>query len=184
VSKVACFQIIESLSSLPRGLEGFYPGRGTQAVAERKSFYKLKQPAFRKFIELLENDLGNYDQFKNSEIAASMAGFGYFLTYFQHDSLEEQIIQSEGKLHVVSKPNLASDIGFEGIHGYVTNSLFIKNQSKIETLEKRKVNFQNQILDITKESLAHNHEYFKDIFSGYHISKSRKLMLKKIFKKA
>ena len=183
VSKVACFQIIESLSSLPRGFEGFYPGRGTQAVAERRGFYILKQPVIKKFIELIEKDLGSYGQFKNSEIASSMASFGYFLTYFQHDSLEEQIIHSEGKLHVVSKPNLAADIGIEGIHSYITNPIVLQNQPKIESLEIRKQNFKNQLPEVSNESLDHNREYFAEILDGYHISKSRKLMLKKIFKR-
>jgi len=183
VSKVACFQIIQSLSSLSRGFEGFYPVRGTQAVAERRSFYIFKQPAIKKFIELIEKDLGNYGQFKNSEIASSMASFGYFLTYFQHDSLEEQIIHSEGKLHVVSKPNLAVDIGIEGIHSYITNPIFVQSQPKIETLEIRKQNFKNQLPEVLNESLAHNREYFAEILDGYHISKSRKKMLKKIFKR-
>jgi hypothetical protein len=43
VAKLSCFQVIPSLLHLPRGLDGYYPGRGTQAFAERRSFFEKKQ---------------------------------------------------------------------------------------------------------------------------------------------
>ena len=182
VAKVACFQILDRLRTLPRGLGGFYPGYGTQAVAERLSFFNSKQEILAKYIDLTSKRLNNASVFKDSEIAAILARSGYLLAYVQHDSLEEQLLRSQGKLHVVTKPNLAKDIGIDGVHSYVTKPIASVGVPVHESLEIRKNSFENQLHLIVEETSQASYEYFKEILDGYHTSNSRKRMLTKILK--
>jgi hypothetical protein len=182
VSKVACLQIIDSVSHLPRGYVGFYPGRGTQAIAERRSFFLQKQPAIEKYIELIEGEVGNFQQFKNTEIASKMAGFGFVLKYFQHDSLEEQVLHTQGKLHIVTKPNLALDIGIHGVHNYVTKKIIHSETLVNESRDERAKRFERELAQVRVEASQDIERYFQEILDSYHISKSRKLMIKRIWK--
>jgi hypothetical protein len=182
VAKVACFQILPSMIHLPRGYDGFYPGHGTQAFAERKSFFQIKQPAVKEFIELVAQDLNQENQFVNSHIAAQLAATGHFLTYVQHDSLNEDIMHSQGKVHVVSKPNLCTDIGMKGVHSYVTKlpQIPFNTQNSIKNLSERKQLFVNQLNQLSIEAKDYRVSQFKDLFDGFYISRSRKAMLKRV----
>jgi hypothetical protein len=180
IVKLGCFQIIDSLSNLPRGFNGFYPGTGTKAFAERKIFYNLKQEVVTKFLDIsrITNDDCN-----NSVRCATLAGEGYFLPYFQKDSLIENFMHFQNKFHVVTKPNLATDIGFEGIHNYTTAPLVV-NQVDLSinfSVAERKGQLEQSFDQIKAESKEHVVQNYKDVLQGYHTSKSRKAMLRRIF---
>jgi len=182
VVKVACFQILPSVAHLPRGYDGFYPGHGTQAFAERKTFFQIKQPATKEFINLVSQNLNQENQFINSHIAARLAAAGHFLTYVQHDSLNEDIMHTQGKVHVVSKPYLCTDIGVKGIHNYVTKVPQISHnaQTSIKSFSQRKHMFVNQLNELSLEAKDFRVSQFKELFDGYYISRSRKAMLKRV----
>jgi len=186
VVKVACFQIIPTLAHLPRGYEGFYPGHGTQAFAERKIFFIEKQPLVLMFNNLVASDLNHKNQFMNSNIASQLAANGHFLTYIQHDSFVESILHSKGKFHVVTKPNLCRDIGFEGIHSYVTNTSHIYVEGKFipKNINIRKQLFADQFMFITQEAYQNRVNLYKDVIENYYISRSRRAMIEKIFSKS
>jgi len=180
IVKLGCFQIIDSLSDLPRGLNGFYPGTGTKAFAERKSFYNLKQEVITKFLDISRI---TSDDCNNSVRCATLASEGYFLPYFQKDSLIESFMHFQNKFHVVTKPNLATDIGFEGIHNYTTTPLVV-NQEEISlnfSATERKIDLKKSFDQIQAESEEHIVLNYKNVLQGYHISKSRKAMLFRIF---
>lgn len=182
VAKVACFQVIDSLRSLPRGFDGFYPGHGTQAIAERRSFFILKQQVILKYIDIIEGEKDSYDLFRNSILASEMASIGYLLAYFQHDSLEEQFLHSSGKLHVVSKPNLVTDIGFDGVHSYVTEPLQSETGIVFQSTSERAQNFEKHMAEIIHEADMNIKKYFKEVLDGFYTSKSRKAMILEILK--
>ena len=169
---------------MPRGFDGFYPGRGTQAFAERKSFFVSKQEIFSQFIELGRNELATSDQFKSANGSAILALQGYILPYFQHDSLDEAVILLDKKLHVVTKPGLAKDIGSRGIHNYTTPSVATLNGYAADTrsIEKRRQILQSEILQIRSEYEEYMANIFKDLFQSFHVSQSRKAMIHKILK--
>ena len=123
IVRVACFQILPSLYHLPRGNVGFYPGHGTKAFAERKSFFQEKQSIVNIFLKLAAKNLGSPEQFNDTQNSSEMALMGHFLPYFQHDSLIESFLNSKSKLHVVTKPYLARDIGAKGMNNYVVPSI-------------------------------------------------------------
>ncbi len=179
IVKVGCFQMIDSLSDLPRGLNGFYPGTGTKAFAERKSFYKLKQEVVTKFLDIsrITNDDCN-----NSVRCATLAGEGFFLPYFQKDSLIEIFMHFQNKFHVVTKPSLATDIGFEGIHNYTTAPLvFMQSEVSVNfSVTERKGLLEQSFDQIKAESKEHIVQNYKNVLQGYHISRSRKAMLCRI----
>jgi len=183
VVKVACFQILPSLTNLPRGYDGFYPGYGTQAFAERRSFFVSKQEVVLKFIDLKKINLGSQGQFKDSRAAAVMATYGHILPYFQHDSLVESILLLEDKLHVVTKPNLVTDIGDSGIHNYTTAPLSVHEYKEFipKSQGLRRQTFKEELSAIQSESKGHMMSFFQDVFNSFHVSKSRKAMLRKIF---
>ena len=186
VVKVACFQVISRLSHLPRGYDGFYPGYGTQAFAERRSFFVSKQEIVLTFIDLVKNNLGSQGQFKDSYAAANMATHGHILPYFQHDSLIESILLLERKLHVVTKPNLVEDIGGSGIHDYTTTPLSV-GRSRLFTsasLSMRKQKFQNELPIIRVDAREYMMSFFMEVFDSFHLSKSRRKMLKEIFRRS
>jgi hypothetical protein len=185
VVKVACFQILPRLTHLPRGYDGFYPGRGTQAFAERRSFFVAKQEIVQKFIDLIKVNLGSQGQFTDIHAASIMAMYGHILPYFQHDSLIESVLLLEDRLHVVTRPNLVSDIGTSGIHNYTTPSLQI-DASQIFTpslQDARRRRFKEELPSLRKESREDMALFFKDLFHSFHISRSRKAMIKEIFRK-
>jgi hypothetical protein len=180
IVKVGCFQIIDSLANLPRGLNGFYPGTGTKAFAERKSFFSSKQSVVEKFLEI---EKICEDDFDNSIKCATLAAEGYFLPYFQKDSLIESFMHFQKKYHVVTKPNMATDIGFEGVHNYTTSPLNIApevNSSAI-SVGDRKIHLEQSFDQIIGESKQHMIKNYKILLQGYHISNSRKAMLHKVF---
>jgi hypothetical protein len=186
VVKVACFQIISSFSHLPRGYDGFYPGYGTQAFAERRSFFVSKQEIVLMFIDLVKKNLGSQGQFKDSYAAAIMATYGHILPYFQHDSLIESILLLERKLHVVTKPNLVEDIGGSGIHDFTTIQPSV-DRSQLFTfasLAKRKQRFQNELPTIRVDAREHMTTLFMEVFDSFHLSRSRWAMLKEIFRRS
>ena len=179
IVKVGCFQIINSMVDLPRGLNGFYPGTGTKAFAERKSFFVSKQPVVSKFIEI-EKISG--DDSDNSIKCANIAAEGYFLPYFQKDSLIESFMHFQNKYHVVAKPNMATDIGFEGVHNYTTTPLNIIIEENSSTLSVRERQLQlalsfDQIVSESKQQMIKN---FKNVLQGYHTSNSRRAMINKV----
>jgi GT2 family glycosyltransferase len=185
VVKVACFQIISRFSHLPRGYNGFYPGYGTQAFAERRSFFVSKQEIVLTFIDLVKKNLGSQSQFKDSYAAAIMATHGHILPYFQHDSLIESILLLERKLHVVTKPNLVEDIGGSGIHDYTTIQTSVDRSQLFtsDSLAIRKQRFQNELPIIRVDARGYMTTLFMEVFDSFHLSKSRRAMLKEIFRR-
>ena len=183
VSKVSCFQVLPCVARLPRGFHGFYPGYGTKAFAERKNFFLSKQEMVDTFNLLAKEYLGKENQFINSKNSSIIALRGYVLPYFQHDSLIESFLHREGKLHVTTRPNLAFDIGVEGIHGDTVPPLDLNNEpmKDLTTVQIRKLIFQNQIELIQIEAEEHLRNNFESLFESFHISKSRKRLMKKIF---
>jgi hypothetical protein len=183
VSKVSCFQILPCVASLPRGYHGFYPGHGTKAFAERKSFFMSKQEIVDTFNSLAKEYVGIRNQFRNSKNSSVIALRGYVLPYFQHDSLIESFLHREGKLHVVTRPNLAFDIGVEGIHGDTVPKLYLNEEplKDVRNVQIRKMIFQNEIGFIQIEAEEHLRNKFESLFESFHISKSRKRLMKRIF---
>lgn len=184
VVKVGCFQILPQLAALPRGYDGFYPGFGTQAFAERRSFFLDKQPLIDIFLGLVAPHKGEENQFNNTGIAADLALLGYITPYVQHDAIVESFINSKGLLHVVSKPNLAKDIGVEGMHSYTTPEIkTVQNLDLIpESIEKRRTRFESQRNLIRAEAVLARRDRLKDIFDAFHLTKSRKRMLLSILR--
>jgi hypothetical protein len=179
IVKVGCFQIIGSLANLPRGLNGFYPGTGTKAFAERKNFFTSKQSVVAKFIEI-EKISG--DDSDNSVKCANLAAEGYFLPFFQKDALIESFMHFQNKFHVVTKPNMATDIGFEGVHNYTTTPLDITNKenSTAVLVPEGRIQLAQSFDQIVSESREHIIKNFKNVLQGYHVSKSRRAMINKI----
>jgi hypothetical protein len=182
IVRVACFQILPTLYHLPRGNYGFYPGHGTKAFAERKSFFLEKQPIVNTFLKLAAKNLGSSKQFIDSQNSAEIALMGHFLPYFQHDSLVESLLHSKSKLHVVTKPYLARDIGEVGMNNYTVAP--IEMDSSFPELEKqlysRKEELMQQLEQIKSESENYLKSQYKEIFERFHVVSSRKTMLKKI----
>ena len=181
VAKVACFQIISSIRELSRGYDGFYPGTGTKAYAERKSFFLEKQKIIERYIALVNDELSSDSVFVNVRKASILGAEGHLLPFFQKDALVESFLHFEKRLHVVSMPNLATDIGINGIHNYVTPKLK-KEQGTIEiekTIEVRKDEFMMSLPSIRREAVNHIVGIYEEVLKGFHTSRSRKAMLKK-----
>ena len=185
VVRVACSQILPSLSHLPRGHDGFYPGRGTQAFAERRSFFTSKQKMVCNFIDLIKPKLGSRDQFKDNQAAAVMATYGHVLPYLQHDSLIESIVFQQKKLHVVTRPTLVTDIGVNGIHNYTTplvSNVKPHNMNK-PLFESRLRSFHNELPSIRTELNDYMLSILRELFDSYHLTRSRIAMLKRILER-
>jgi hypothetical protein len=183
VVKVSCFQIVSFLNKLPRGYRGFYPGTGTKAFAERKEFFSLKQDLMAKYISLVKDQLNSVEQFFNIRNAALLAADGYFIAYFQKDSLIESFLHFQNKLHVTTMPDLATDIGINGMHNYTTEPIQIDINKKLEKpiyLIVRKKEFENSIDKIVIEARENIIRNFQKILEGFYISRSRKSMLKEV----
>jgi hypothetical protein len=183
VAKVSCFQILEELAHLPRGYQGFYPGTGTKAFAERKSFFIEKQTIMSRYIEIVKDELKSQSQFVNSRKGALMGAEGYLLSYFQKDSLIESFLHFNRKLHVTTKPNLATDIGIDGVHNFVTPAVKVDEKQEVysASLEQRKREFELSLSEIKKESIDHIVGNYQTILEGFYTSRSRIAMLRKIF---
>jgi len=190
VVKVACFQVVNALFHLPRGYNGFYPGRGTKAFAERKSFYLEKLPMLEYFVELQKrSDLPKVvvdsrnpfprDRARLSFLAAPK-NMGTLLNFFEHDAATDAFINSQRKLHVVTKPSLARDIGFDGVHNSVQVNLQASDKEKYmaQNLELRIAQFQTTLPAIKNESDEVIRKIHESILDGYFISLSGRAMLK------
>jgi len=182
VVKVGCFQILDSLSHLPRGYHGFYPGTGTKAFAERKIFFDEKQPIVSKYIDLVKDQIHSVEVYVNSYKGAQLAAEGHLLSYLQKDSLVESFLHFNKKLHVVTRPGLATDIGIHGIHDYTTPDLKSDSQMRRYSgdIEKRKIEFEKSISEVINESIQHIVANYQEILDGFYTSRSRKAMIKKI----
>jgi hypothetical protein len=189
VVKVACFQILPSMAHLPRGYDGFYPGVGTKAFAERKSFYLEKLPLLRYFVELQKRrdlpevkvskgDPYHRDSRRLSLIAPAF-GQRLLCNYFEHDAITDAFIHASRRLHVVSKPSLAEDIGLEGVHdSFHIAPLFPSDLSSEEiSPEKRRAAFYSSIQTMKNETADAILKMHIDILDGYFLSLSGKKML-------
>ena len=133
IVKVSCFQLAGMHHQLQRGSSGFYNGVGTKAFAERKSFYKSKKPMLQEFIDLeMRMDLPKHTVAKGSSSVKDVArlaelakpgALGTVIRTFQKDVATDMFLHQQAKLHVVTKPYLATDIGIEGVHGYVSKTV-------------------------------------------------------------
>ena len=183
VARVSCFQPLPNVRHLPRGFNGFYPGHGTKVFAERRSFFNSKQNIVSEYLNLATQFKSSPNQFKHSQNSAKLSLKGHFLPYFQHDTLVESILNSVGKLQVVTRPNLADDIGIFGLNNYVSlplNTQFSPTTEYISSDERRLI-FLNQLEFIKEESDAYAVSVMENVFDAFHLSNSRKAMLKKIF---
>jgi len=186
IGKVACFQILPSLSHLPRGHDGFYPGHGTKAFAERKILFDKKLPMLESFIHLLnQSDFNKTETNKingnaSSQLAilASPKYLGRLINSMDHDIATDQFLEYNNFLHVVSKPFLATDIGHQGVHNSVTPKIDLPLiKSKKYSSKDRRLLFKKSI-----ELIAHESEEYlimsnKKILDGYYVSQSAKKML-------
>jgi hypothetical protein len=182
VVRVACFQVLNSLAHLPRGYHGFYPGTGTKAFAERKTFFDEKQPIVSKYIDLVKDQLHSVEQFVNSYKGAQLGAEGYLLSYLQKDSLVESFLHFNKKLHVVTRPGLATDIGIHGIHDFTTPELKVNPQMRNYSgdIEQRKMELEKSVSQVTSEATRHIVANFQEILDGFYTSRSRKKMIRKV----
>jgi hypothetical protein len=192
VVNVACFQILPTITNLSRGYDGFYPGHGTQAFAERKNFFLQKAKMLEAFIEIEKNSDYpiQYSSKKSSMVKdssrisklASFYGLGGLINSYNHDLAMNSFLVQNGKLHVVSKPNLATDIGVEGIHHYITPTLekpkIIKRPDL--SIEEKKIEFQNSLASIKFEVDQNAYNNYRMILEGYYTSLSGRAMVAKI----
>ena len=184
IAKVSCSQVIPNKLDFDRGYESYYPGRGTQAFAERSSFFYSRKNEIEAFIELINQNPKLYGGFKNSHLGAALALKGHFISYMQHDSLIESILHRAGKLHVATKPYLVKDIGIEGEHNYTTPHLNVDHTENITKgeIQDEKLVLGKLLLTLFKESEMYLYENYKTIYDGFYLSKSRKSMIKYILK--
>ena len=184
IVKVSCFQILEELAHLPRGYNGFYPGTGTKAFAERKNFFSDKQKIMNRYIDIVKDQINSNDQFTNSRKGALLGAEGYLLAYFQKDSLIESFLHFKQNLHVTTKPNLATDIGIEGVHDFVTPRLEVdvEGEEYSGDLRQRRRELSISIDKIRRESIEHIVSNYQEILDGFYTSRSRMAMIKKIFR--
>jgi hypothetical protein len=182
IARVACFQVLPALNHLPRGNSGFYPGLGTKAFAERLNFFIDKQSIVKAFLELATKNLNSPDQFIDTQNSAELALSGHFLPYFQHDSLVQSFLNSRSRLHVVTKPHLAKDIGVIGMNNFIVPSIRNPptNSELDKTIRLRKHELNQQLDQIKTESQQYLTAQYKEIFERFHILNSRKSMLKKL----
>ena len=196
VVKVACFQILPSLSHLPRGYNGFYPGHGTKAFAERKSFFLAHQFILEEFVflERLTDISKPFQSIKSSMVKdsfriASLAGanaLGTVICSFNKDLALDSFLHAQGKIHIVTKPNLATDIGIEGIHNYTTPILKVSKSDvrDRQDLLGRRSEFIQALPVLIQESDQYITDNYKVILDGYYTSLSGWAMLQKILKKS
>ena len=192
VVNVACFQILPTLVNLSRGYDGFYPGHGTQAFAERKKYFLQKAKILEAFIAV-EKDLDyaiKYSSKKSSMVKdssrisklASFYELGGLINSYNHDLAMNSFLLNNGKLHVVTKPNLATDIGVEGMHHYITPTL--GNPKKITvpdlSIEEKKIKFQNSLASIKLEVDQNSYNNYKMLLEGYYTSLSGRAMVTQI----
>lgn len=184
VAKVSCFQVIPSLSHLPRGVSGFYPGRGTQAFAERRSFFEAKKSIVSTYLNLVASESNGNQFLVNTDLSSKLALEGHFLPFFQHDALAESLLSSLNLLHIVTRPDLATDIGVEGVHGYVTPSSKprVSDDSFDQDFQTARFLFDSQLVTIRAEAEYYAQQRLKRILDGYHVSNSRSAMMKQILR--
>jgi len=194
VVKVACFQVLPTLYNLDRGVEGFYPGLGTKAFAERKDFFESRRVILKNFEEIeilnivsLKQNFSALLEFNSSYLSllANFHRFGILQSSFNHDVLIDNFLQAKNKVHVVTKPYLARDIGFEGMHNHVTPDLFAFNQPKLSEIGHsiRAKLFHESLPQIIEEGQRYFSQSYTQIMKGYYDSLSRKSMFKLLIKK-
>jgi hypothetical protein len=134
-------------------------------------------------LKLAAKNLDSPHQFINAQNSAELALRGHFLPYFQHDSLVESFLNSCEKLHVVTKPYLAKDIGTKGMNNFTVPT--IKNHptnSELEkSISKRKNELMQQLDQISSESKHHLKAQYIEMFERFHVLSSRKAVVKRFF---
>lgn len=194
VVKVACFQSAPAGGVLSRGVAGFYKGIGTKAYAERQNFFETKSNMIEEFlrIESLPN-LRKYPATKGTTMVKDSVriallsnpnALGVPIRSFNKDLAIDAYLYKIGKLHVVTKPNLASDIGIDGMHGYVTPAIDADGIMEFPGLDiqTRKKQFEESIPLIRRDFDEYYFTENKLLMEGYFVSLSGRNMLKKISK--
>ena len=188
IAKVGCFQASPtSLNNISENFV-FYHGSGTQAFAERKSFFIQRKEISKVYAESEMRSFRANSQSVTLEELATLSYLGVGLIYLQHDSFIDNILGRNGLLHVVLKPNLASDIGRVGIHNMVTKNF--KSPASWNHFDGLSFREKSEMLrrDLPRiEELAkeNSKSSYKELVSMYYQPRSLKgtlvLLLKKIF---
>jgi hypothetical protein len=192
VSKVACFQMLGQ-SNLPRGYDGFYNGHGTKAFAERKNFFLDKSPMMKAFIALEKrSDIPKHyptkksDLIKDSTRLAHLANpnaLGTLMRSFNKDLAIDHFLHLSGKLHVVTKPNLATDIGIDGVHSYVVPQVQVGsvNEARRKSTSERKAELLDSLETLDSEAQDFYFVTNRVILDGFMGSLSGKILLQRLY---
>ena len=126
---------------------------------------------------------------KDSFRIASLAGanaLGTVICSFNKDLALDSFLHAQGKIHIVTKPNLATDIGIEGIHNYTTPILKVSKSDvrDRQDLLGRRSEFIQALPVLIQESDQYITDNYKVILDGYYTSLSGWAMLQKILKKS
>jgi len=183
VVKVAASQVNLSYLSLPPKPDRrhFYLGQGTQAFAERRSFFDRRKHLTE--IYLKEISGRQYSDRDESEVFATLAEYGVFTTMGNNDVVHHRITMAQKALHIVTPQRLLIDVGVAGETSFAYPDIPLPDSATARVLETTKDDLLKAIVHLKEEAHLFEHKFFKDFWAGYLVSFSGRLAANVLLKK-
>ena len=167
IVKVAACQFHLGYQKLPPAPErkNFFIGQGTQAFAEKKTYFQERSSVTTNYLEALNGS--SYLHKNREQVFASLAAHGIFNFMGNNDGALDQMIGLFNKLHVVAGKQLLQDIGIQGETSFRYPEIQIPDMRSAIPLATTSNDLTSALPYLEREFAALQRQYFSDIWQVY-----------------
>jgi hypothetical protein len=167
IVKVAACQFHLGYQSQPPASvrKNFFIGQGTQAFAEKNSYFQERKAVTETYLHALEGDSYLH---KNRELVfAALASQGIFNVMGNNDGALDQMIGLFNKLHIVAGKQLLKDIGIQGETSFRYPDIVVPHATEAQPLATTAQDLAETLPNLESEFAALQHQYFADMWQVY-----------------
>ena len=167
IVKVAACQFHMGYQDLPpsEDRQNFFIGQGTQAFAEKKSYFQERTGVTETYLQALEGS--SYLHKNREQVFAALASKGIFNVMGNNDGTLDQMIGLFNKLHVVAGRQLLQDIGIQGETSFRYPQIDVPHMQQAQPLATTAGDLAEALPHLEHEFAALQYKYFADMWQVY-----------------
>ena len=183
IVKVAACQFHLGYQNLPPAADrkNFFIGQGTQAFAEKKSYFQERKTITETYLSALEGS--SYLHKDRQQVFAALAAKGIFNVMGNNDGTLDQMISLFNKLHVVAGKQLLQDIGIQGETSFRYPDIAVPNMKSTQPLATTTEDLTRELPALEAEFAILQRQYFADLWQVYRRADSVQHTIKFIARK-
>ena len=183
IVKVAACQFHMGYQDLPPAAErrNFFIGQGTQAFAEKKTYFQERTAVTETYLKALEGS--SYLHKNREQVFAALAARGIFNVMGNNDGALDQMIGLFNKLHVVAGKQLLVDIGIQGETSFRYPDIVVPHADDTQPLSTTTTDLAQALPHLEAEYASLQRQYFADMWQVYRRADSVQHTIMFIFNK-